>query len=169
MRENYRVASSCRTPKPHNPVSVELGMGQFWNKGGRALAIERADFVFSTNEQVLRGAVVELRQLRAKIVLGAPIELPVDSPTQKVYTPLGPMLAAGIDPFSMIRAVLTTTGGKEWLSPALPLIQSVPPNVTPEQLSAGLEGLKSHAEVPPRVGGEIALSLEEPFLPDPSS
>lgn len=141
----------------------------FWNKGGRALAVERADFTFSRGEEAHRGSIIELRQIRAKIILDAPIELPVDSPTRKIYTPLAPMLAAGIDPFSMIRAILTTTGGKEWLSPLLPLIQSVPPNVSRGQLSKGLEELKARAEVPPRVGNEIALSSEAPFLPDPPS
>ncbi len=45
--------------KPVGEITHGWACIAFWNKGGRALAVERADFVFSTNEQVLRGAAVE--------------------------------------------------------------------------------------------------------------
>jgi hypothetical protein len=140
-----------------------------WNKGGRPLAIERAEFQVRVGATAVRDGAVEPRQVRAQILLGSPIEMAVDSPTQKIYTPLGPMLAAGINPFSPIHAVVTTTGGRKWLSPAIPLIQSIPPNISPAQLKAGLERLRMNTDRPPVLGDEIALKREEPFLPETSA
>lgn len=134
----------------------------FWNIGGRSLAVERAGFQYLAFEK----GTEELRMRRAMIYMPTPVEATVDGPTHKLYTPLGPMLAAGISPFGTIEALAITTGGKEWLSPPQPLLQSIPPVGPPELLQTGLERLREEAEAPPLVGYEIGLKEEKPFLVD---
>lgn len=104
--------------------------------------------------------------MRAAILIEDPIELAVDGPSRKLYTPLGPLLAAGFHPAGFVEAVAITTGGREWFSPSQPLIQSVPSVMTPALLREGLQQLKDEAEKPPVVEDEIALHAERPFLPD---
>src|SRR4051794_32928705 len=60
----------------------------FWNRGGRPLAVEHAGFEWVVSE-VLRETAVRVATRRAEVHLEDPIELPVDGPTRKVYTPLG--------------------------------------------------------------------------------
>jgi len=81
------------------------------------------------------------------------------------------MLAAGIHPFDLVEGIAITTGGREWLSPPQPLIKSVPPVSTAQQLSEGLKQLRDSAEAPPVVGNEVGLHREDPYLLDepPSS
>jgi hypothetical protein len=133
-----------------------------WNTGGRSLAIERVGFQYLA---VVRGTE-EVRVMRAMIHMERPVTAAVDGPTQKIYTPLGPMLAGGINPFDMVEALVVTTGGREWFSPAQPLIQSVPTLVGPDLFKTGLEQLRNEAEAPPQAGDELALLQEDPFLPD---
>jgi hypothetical protein len=133
-----------------------------WNTGGRDLAVERAGFQYLAVEKDTEN----LRVMRAMIHIGTARETLVDGPTHKIYTPLGPMLASGIDPFDIIEAVVVTTGGREWLSPPQPLIQSMPPNVAPDLFRAGLKELRDKAEAPPVLGNEVGLLEEEPYLID---
>jgi hypothetical protein len=132
----------------------------FWNTGGRDLAVERAGFQYLAIEK----GTENVRVMRAMIHIEAAREAEVDGPTRKIYTPLGPMLASGINPFDLVEAVVITTGGREWFSPPQPLIHSVPPDVSPELLHAGLERLRDEAESPPVLGGEVGLLEGEPFL-----
>jgi len=131
-----------------------------WNTGGRSLAIERAGFRYlalgrETNEPHIMRAIIHMEN---------PVTAAVDGPSQKVYTPLGPMMASGINPFDMVEAFVITTGGKEWFSPAQPLIRAVPPIVGPELLKKGLAQLRDEADPPPKMEDEIALLQEDPFL-----
>jgi hypothetical protein len=148
---------------------VQLGWAcvAFWNTGGRPLAVERAGFQYLA----LQKDTGEPCVMRAMINIGTPIEAAVDGPTKKVYTPLGPMLAAGIHPFDLVEAIAITTGGREWCSPPQPLMKSVPSVSTAKQLSQGLEQLRESAEQPPVVGSEVGLHREDPYLldepPDP--
>jgi hypothetical protein len=148
--------------EPAGEVLLGWACVAFWNTGGRPLAVERAGFQFSVHDE----ASGETKVIRAMIHIGTPIEAAVDGPTRKIYTPLGPMLAAGISPFDLVQAVAVTAGGREWLSPPNPLIQSIPPIVSPELLAKGLERLRDLAESPPRLGSEIGLLPEEPYLID---
>jgi hypothetical protein len=143
---------------------VRLGWAfvALWNTGGRPLAVERAGFQYLA---VVKGAE-ELRVMRAMVVFDAPIEAAVDGPTYKLYTPLGPMLAAGINPFDLVEAVAITTGGREWLSPPQPLIKLIPPVASAERFREGLENLRDSSEAPPVVGNELALHVEQPYLMD---
>lgn len=133
-----------------------------WNKGGRPLAVERAGFRYLASVK----GTDEIQEMRAAILLEGPTEAAVDGPTKKLYTPLGPLLAAGVNPFDALEAFATTTGGKEWFSPLQPLIQSIPPVMSVDLLRDGLQRLRDDAEKPPVVGNEIGLKEEHPFLPE---
>jgi hypothetical protein len=86
-----------------------------------------------------------------------------------VYTALGPLLAAGVSPVAPIQAYAVTAGNRWWLSPPQPLLQSLPPTTTPEQLEAGFKKLASEAERPPEAGGLVWLHRDEAYLPDPET
>ena len=103
--------------------------------------------------------------MRAEILLKAAIEAKVDGPSHKIYTPLGPMLAAGINPFAPVEAFAVTSGEREWSAPAQPLIYALPPMTDNAQLGKGLARLRDVAEPPPIVGEQIALKQELPVLP----
>lgn len=134
----------------------------FWNTGGRSLAVERAGFQYLAIEK----GTDKLLTRRAMIYMETPREAAVDGPTFKLYTPLGPMLAAGISLFGEVEALAITTGGREWMSPPQPLLQSMPPMVTHDLLKTGLERLRDDGEAPPLIGREIGLKEETPFLVD---
>jgi len=102
---------------------------------------------------------------RAEIAMRDPVELLVDGPRHRIYTPLGPLLRAGLNPVADLQA-FAVTAEREWFSPIQPLIHSQPPApVTPNLLHQGLEKLRDEAEEPPRVGNVIALNEEQPHLP----
>ncbi len=146
--------------EPVGSISHAWACVMFWNTGGRSLAVERVGFQYLAVER----ETADLRVMRAMILVDAPIEAAVDGPSRKVYTPLGPMLAAGINPFDVLEGVAITTGGREWISPPSPLIQSIPSSVSHDQLGNGLNRLRNEAETPPATGNEIGLLEEEPFL-----
>jgi hypothetical protein len=133
-----------------------------WNIGGRPLAVERLGFRIPLPANEIGGPF----ELRALIALESPIEAAVDGQSHQVFTPLGPMLAAGIDPFDLLEAFAVTTGDRDWAAPLQPLIFSRPPGMSAELLQRGLERLREGAERPPRVGDQIALTSAEPVLPD---
>jgi hypothetical protein len=136
----------------------------FYNRGGRDLSVERVGFRWYSEEE--EGEVLHLWQRDAAIPIAEPIPAPVDGPTRKVYTPLGPLLAAGVNPVAPIEAYAVTAGNRRWLSPMQPLLHTVPPGTTPEALEAGLKKLAGDAEAPPEAGGLVWLHREEPYLPD---
>jgi hypothetical protein len=146
--------------EPVGEIQSAFASIQFWNSGGRALAVERVGFRFTA-----AAPDGELREMRAEILLDGAIEAKVDGPSHKIYTPLGPMLAAGISPVGAVEAFALTTGGRCWSAPAQPLIRSLPPVMTNEQLGEGLARLREEAEPPPIVGAQIALHQELPLLP----
>lgn len=148
--------------EPVGEIRSAWAIVAFWNQGGRPLAIERVGFQYLALDK----ASGEPRVMRAMIYLDTPVEAAVDGPTGKIYTPLGPMLAAGIHPLGPLEGVAITTGGREWLSPPQPLIKSLPPVSSADQLSRGLEYLRNSADRPPTVGNEVGLLRDEPFLPD---
>lgn len=133
-----------------------------WNKGGRSLAVERAGFRYMARVK----GTDEIQEMRAAILLEEPIEMTVDGPTRKVYTPLGPLLATGVNPFDILEAFAITVGGREWFSPPQPLIQSIPPVMSADLLRDGLQRLRDDAEKPPVVGNEVGLKEEQPLLPE---
>lgn len=147
--------------EPEGEILMGWACVAFWNAGGRDLSIEQVGFRYRA---VTEGG--DERPMRAKILLDEPLKAAVDGPTQKVYTPLGPMLAAGISLFLPLEAFATTTGGHEWLSPPQPLVQSMPPVSSTEQVQRGLERLREEAQPPPLVGNEIGLAREKPRLID---
>jgi hypothetical protein len=147
--------------EPVGEIESAFAAVTFWNIGGRALAVERIGFRFTVVEPE-DGAT---HQLRAEIMLEAAIEAKVDGPSHKVYTPLGPMLAAGISPFGLVEAFAVTTGERDWSASPQPLIYALPPTTDKEQLGKGLARLRDEAETPPIVGEQIALKRELPMLP----
>lgn len=123
--------------------------------------MERVGFRFGVEE-----AAPERPFLReASIHLEESIEVGVDGPSHQVFTPLGPMLAAGIDPFDLLEAFVVTTGGKEWFAPMQPLIFSLPPGLSAQEFSDDLVRLRDEADRPPMVGDQIPLMPAEPVLP----
>jgi hypothetical protein len=146
--------------EPVGEVMGAFALIQFWNSGGRALAVERVGFRF-----LAEAPDGSLRKRRAEILLEAPIGAQVDGPSHTVYTPLGPMMSAGISPFGEVEAFAATTGGRSWSAPPQPLIHALPPLVTDEQLGEGLTRLREEADRPPVVGEQIALHQVLPVLP----
>jgi hypothetical protein len=147
--------------EPVGTVTGAFASVQFWNIGGRALAVERVGFHF-----LAEAPDGSLRKRRAEILLEAPIEARVDGPSHTVYTPLGPMMSAGISPFGEVEAFAATAGGRSWSAPLQPLIHTLPPLVTDEQLGEGLTRLREEADPPPVVGEQIALHQVLPVLPE---
>jgi hypothetical protein len=131
----------------------------FWNIGGRALSAEKVGIYFH--------AIVDdgHEQRNAAIPLDDPIDAPVDGPTRVVYTPLGPLLAAGLDLGAPTAGFVQTAGQRQWLSSLTPLVTDTPPGSTPEQLGAGLRRLRNEAETPPIHQGLVWLTQEDPYLP----
>lgn len=139
-----------------------------WNTGGRPLAVERVGFRYNVFDAASDEGVLHIWQYHAHIALGDPIELPVDGPTRKIYTPLGPILAAGIDPTASLEAFAVTTGDHWWISPPQALIQALPPGMNEDQLGAELTKLKAAAEVPPSHDRQVYLRATLPIpLADP--
>lgn len=139
----------------------------FWNIGGRPLAAERVGFTYLvTNDQSGKSlSPSAYHEHRLDIHLDGAIELPVDGPSHRVSTPLGPLLKAGMDPHSLIRAFVITTGDKEWVSPPQGLLGNLPPMTTRDQLANALHRLADDAALPAIVGQMAALVREEPYLP----
>lgn len=161
---NYNVSRR----EPVGAVTHAWAFVQFWNTGNRPLGVERTGFRYFI-ETDIGGGVRALQEVWAEIHLKEPIVLAVDGPSAKVHTPLGPMLAAGIDPFSDVEAYVMTAGDREWLAPPQPLIQGLMPPMTPDLLWQGLTRLKDEAELPVRTGHLIGLKREEPYLPPDDS
>jgi hypothetical protein len=137
-----------------------------WNTGGRLLAVEHLGFrYFAPHGEIgTDRESVEMCEHRAEIALEAPWELVVDGPSRKIYTPLGPMLAIGINPFTPVEAFAITTGGREWFSPPQPLIAPPPPGIEPESFLRGLKDLAEAAEAAPSAGHIVFLAADEPRL-----
>lgn len=147
--------------EPVGEVTGAFASIRFWNAGGRDLAVEQVGFRF-----LAEAPDGSLRNRRAEILLEAPIEVQADGPSHTVYTPLGPMMSAGINPFGEVEAFAATAGGRWWSAPLQPLIHSLPPLVTDKQLGEGLTRLREKAEPPPVVGEQIALHQVQPVLPE---
>ncbi len=149
-------------------VSHAWALIQFWNTGGRPLAVEHAGFrYFVVHDEGNPPYAVERR---AEVALEGPIEVPVDGQSQRVGTPLGPLMKAGLDPWSPVQAFAVTTGAKEWFGAPEPLVKEGHAHAvgsSPERLMADLDDLADRAELPPAMfGGElIALNREDPYLP----
>lgn len=143
-------------------VTLAWAVVEFWNTGGRPLSVEHAGFRYFT----LYEDGSPRNEYRMEVPLGSPVELPVDGPSRKVTTPIGPMLKAGLDPLSPVQAFAVTTGDLEWFGPPEPLVRAVPPFSTLERLMGDLAKLAEAAELPPSVGGLVWLMPEEPYLPD---
>jgi hypothetical protein len=160
VQSSLRIITSRLEPDLGHVLAAFACVG-FWNTGGRSLAIERVGFRFFVDDPApgqpfMRVAYVHLDQ---------PIEAGVDGPSHQVFTPLGPMLAAGIDPFGVLEAIAVTTGGKEWQAPMQPLVFSLPPGLSAEEFSKDLVRLREEADRPPMVGDQIPLKPAEPVLP----
>jgi hypothetical protein len=142
-------------------VTLAWATVEFWNAGGRPLAVQHAGFSYSTffEDGTPRS------EYRMEIAMSGAKELPVDGPSQKVTTPLAPMMAAGLDPFSPVQAFVVTTGDQAWFGPLEPLVHYVPP-FSRERLIDDFVNLTEAAEVPPAVEGLIWLMPEEPYLPE---
>jgi hypothetical protein len=165
-----------------DPLEVRLAWAAVgvYNGGGRALAVEHVGFRYGVRyvrelpdeirEQVEATAAetgnepAVVMEHRAEISLTEPIPLPVDGPSHKIYTPLGPMLAVGINPFVPLQAFAITTGGREWFSPPQALVQAPPPGVTLERLADGLRRLAGSSDRPHEAEGLVWLMREEPHL-----
>lgn len=145
-------------------VTFAWAVVQVWNPGGRPLAVESVGFRYFVTGEADGGTYVGER--RASIALPEPIELSVDGPSRRATADLGPMIKAGIDPFSPVEAFAVTTGDREWFGPPQPLVHTLPPETTPERLIADLDRIAERSDLPPAVGPLIALNPETPFLPD---
>jgi hypothetical protein len=104
------------------------------NPDGRALAVERIGM------ECIAGREPRI----AEVNLDEPIELPVDGPQRKVYTPLGPILAAGVVPSSTVRPFAVTTGERWWCADPQQLVMLVPPGVVPEHFAEDLGSCWRH-------------------------
>lgn len=161
VQSSVRLITSRLEPDLGHVLAGYACVG-FWNTGGRSLAVERVGFRFYVDEPAPGRPIERV----AYIHMDQPIEAKVDGPSHQVYTPLGPMLAAGIDPFDLLEAFAITTGGKEWAAPMQPLIFSLPPGLSAEEFSNDLVGLREAADRPPMVGNQVPLKPAEPVLPE---
>jgi hypothetical protein len=128
----------------------------FWNVGGRPLAVEHVGFSYFVVDP--QDDALHMWEYTAEIPLPAPIELPVDGPTRKVSTPMGPLLSAGLSPVEPIIAFAITTGGRRWQSPPQMLISAPPRGISLEHFSDDLATLRDAAVAPPdrRPAGLVA-------------
>lgn len=161
VRSSVRLITSRLEPDLGH-VLAAFACIDFWNTGGRSLAVERVGFRFYVDAPAPGQPIMRV----ASIQLGKPIEASVDGPSHQIFTPLGPMLAAGIEPFDLLEAFAVTTGGKEWSAPMQPLVFSLPPGLSAEEFSNDLVRLRDEADRPPMVGDQIPLKPAEPVLPD---
>jgi hypothetical protein len=134
------------------------------NTGGRPVHVERAGFRWFEEERT--GSVLHMHERRAEIALGDSIELPVDSPLTKIYTPLGPLLACGLNPVADVEAFAVPQSSGTKYSPIQTLLKSVPSVSKPDQVGTGLIALRDGAERPPKVDGVFALQRDNPGLPE---
>lgn len=137
-----------------------------WNSGGRDISVEHVGFQYLAQIRSGSNSKQALAEMRAEITLNEPFLLAADGPSVKVYTPLGPLLVDGVSPVHPIQAFAITTGDREWMSVEQPLLSSLPPTSSLEQLERGLDHLRDTAEQPPVAGNLIWLNREEPFLPE---
>lgn len=161
VRPSLRIITSRLEPDLGHVLAAYACIA-FWNTGGRSLSVERVGFRFYVADPAPGRPVERIAYIHAD----EPIEVKVDGPSHQIFTPLGPMLAAGIDPFDLLEAVAITTGGKEWAAPMQPLVFSLPPGLSPEEFSDDLVLLRGSADRPPMVGNQIPLKPAEPVLPD---
>lgn len=98
---NVRINASRQ--EPVGELTGAFASVQFWNTGGRPLAVERVGFRF-----LAEAPDGSLQKRRAEILLEAPVEAQVDGPSHTIYTPLGPMMAGGISPFGELEAFALT-------------------------------------------------------------
>lgn len=167
-RKRLRVAPGCNynISREDDPrVTHAWAFVAVWNIGGRALSVERAGFRYAVSDPPEEG-VETVWEYRAEITFDGAIELPVDGPTRKIYTPVGPLLAAGVNPVVPIQAFAVTTGGRWWYAPPQMLISEPPPGISLEAFGESIAAISDASSVPPSADRLIWLAHEEPFLPE---
>ncbi len=90
---HYSVA---RNPVHAGAVTHAWAFVMFWNTGGRDLAVERVGFRYFV--EVGQGDALVVEERDAAIHIEEPIAVPVDAPSARVSTPVGPLLIAGLHP-----------------------------------------------------------------------
>lgn len=148
-------------------VNLAWALVRLVNTGGRPIAVEHVGFKYNIEQP--NDPVSMDTERRAEIFLESAITLPVDGASESVYTPLGPMLAAGISPVHEITAFALDSRGHEWEGIPQPLLRWIPPISTPEQLFSGLERIGAESESAPTAGNLLWLQREQPYLPDPET
>lgn len=150
-------------------VNLAWALVSVWNTGGRPLSVEHVGFRYFVIRD--ESDAPETVEHRAEIALDHPIELAVDGPSERVGTPLGELMKAGVDTRSPIQAFAVTTGEKEWFGTPKPLVepeQAITIGSTPDRLIEDLNKLAETSELPAAtLGGTlIALKREAPYLPE---
>jgi len=133
-----------------------------WNRGRRSVTVERAGLEFFYQWQEGTALHMYDRPSHVEFALGGrAIELSPDGPRHRLYTPLGPLLAIGIDPiFEPVWAWAHTTNGRKWTGPSAPILRYMPPRATPEQVEAGLQRLRDASEPPTGSDPPFAYMVE---------
>lgn len=140
------------------------------NRGGRTVSVERLGVEWIHTWQEGRELHIDMVPRIAEISLGgAFLELRPNAPSQRASTPLGPLLAEGVDPFETeLWAWAHTADGREWRGPAHPVVipgSPPPPGLTWERLRECFERLRNEATrtAPPQLERKfLVLALEEP-------
>ena len=143
------------------------------NSGGRVVSVERVGLEWFRSWEEGHALHGEMASTVAEIALdGGFMELRPNAPSQRVSTPLGPLLAEGVDPFDEpLWAWGHTSDGREWRGPPHPIVLPgvpPPPGVTWDSVRAGFARLREEAEAIGQPHPErrfLVLAREEPQLP----
>jgi hypothetical protein len=144
------------------------------NRGGRVVSIERLGVEWIRHWEEGRAIHIDVVPVVAEIALsGAFLELRPNAPSQRVSTPLGPLLAQGVDPFEDdLWSWGHTADGREWRGPPHPIVLPVPPppGLSWDRVREGFLRLQEEAEAvaPPQLDRKfVVLAPEVPRLIEP--
>jgi hypothetical protein len=138
-----------------------------WNTGHRPLSIEHVGFEFIVPRSREQLAEVGVKvdpgdrptwiNIRFEIALnGETIEVVPDGPSVKVWTRIGPILDAGVDPTTTLaRSFVVTVPETYWWSEEGPLLPVPPQGRDPEVTEAELAHLSGEENTEPMVPGKV--------------
>jgi hypothetical protein len=126
------------------------------NTGRRDIAVEHVGWEWPAHHETLDSGQRIFNAYRAELPLEEPVLLKADGAPVKFATPVGPLLALGLDPLTDdIWPVAFTDGGNTgWRGPMGCLAQNPPPKIVADRLRADLQRLAREAEPPSLMGRE---------------
>jgi hypothetical protein len=131
------------------------------NTGRRDIAVEHVGWEWAVHRETLDSGQRIFDAHRAELPLEQPMLLKPDGAPVKFTTPVGPLLALGIDPFSdeTWPVAFTHGGNTDWRGPVGCIAQNPPPRIPVDRLRADLERLAHQAEPAKLMGREGLYSL----------